>query len=85
MRIILTYPHCPFNNVSENDGKSPVRDIMKILIIIILCLIALVVGCSDCCDPGLSLWEKRRMDDDQRIYGNPYESYRYEEIGRHRE
>ncbi len=84
--MVLTYPHCRFNIVSVNKGEFRVRDIMKILIIIILCLIVLVVGCSDCCCPGLSLWEKRRMDDDQRIYGNPYEERdRWEGTERQRE
>ena len=54
---------------------------MKILIIIILSLFVLIMGCLDCGEPGLSLWEKRQMDDDQRIYGNPYEGRdRWEDI-----
>ena len=52
---------------------------MKISIIIIhiiLCLIVLMLmmGCSRSYNQALALWEERQMDDDQRIYGNPYES-----------
>ena len=47
---------------------------MKILIIVLLCLIVLMMGCSNSDNPSLSLWEDRQMDDDQRIYGSPYES-----------
>jgi len=47
---------------------------MKILIIALLFVIALMMGCSNSDNPSLSLWEDRQMDDDQRIYGSPYES-----------
>jgi len=47
---------------------------MKILIIVLLFLMALTMGCSNSDNPSLSLWEDRQMDDDQRIYGSPYES-----------
>ena len=47
---------------------------MKISIIVLLCLIALMMGCSHEDNRASSLWEVRQMDDDQRIYGNPYES-----------
>jgi len=47
---------------------------MKILIIVMLFLMALMMGCSNSDNRALSLWEERQMDDDQRIYGNPYES-----------
>ena len=46
---------------------------MKFFIILLFSLILLIIGCSDCSDPGLSLLEKHQMDDDQGIYGNPYE------------
>ncbi|MFC1604281.1 hypothetical protein ACFL5F_04560 [Planctomycetota bacterium] len=49
---------------------------MKISIIIILCLMALmlITGCSNSHNQALALWAERRIDDDQRIYENPYES-----------
>ena len=47
---------------------------MKISIIILLCLMTLMMGCSHSHNPAASLWEDRQMDDDQRIHGNPYES-----------
>ncbi len=47
---------------------------MKILIVVLLCLIMLMMGCSNSDNRALSLWEDRQMDDDQRIYGSPYES-----------
>ena len=54
---------------------------MKFFTILLFSLILLIIGFSDCCDPGLFLWEKRQMDDDQRIYGNPYEGRdRWEDI-----
>jgi hypothetical protein len=47
---------------------------MKILIIVLLCLMTLMMGCSRSFDQASSLWEERKMDDDRRIYGNPYDS-----------
>jgi len=51
---------------------------MKILIIIniILCLIPpmLVAGCSHTHNQALTLWKERQMEDDRRLYGNPYDS-----------
>ncbi len=50
---------------------------MKISTIIILCfmvLMLMITGCSHSHNQVLALWAERRMDDDQRIYGNPYES-----------
>jgi len=47
---------------------------MKILAIVLLFLMALIIGCSNSDSRALSLWEDRQMDDDQRIYGSPYES-----------
>lgn len=46
---------------------------MKIIIIVSLCLVALIMGCSHSSHRTLSLWQERQMDDDQRIHGNPYE------------
>jgi len=46
---------------------------MKILIIVLLFLIAMMMGCSNSDNRAFSLWEDRQMDDDQRIYGSPYE------------
>jgi len=72
--LVLTNPAFRFSVISEYNSESRIRDIMKILIILILCLIVLMMGCSDSFDRGQALWEKRQMDDDQRIYENPYES-----------
>jgi hypothetical protein len=33
-----------------------------------------MMGCSRSHNQALALWEERQMDDDRRIYGNPYES-----------
>lgn len=50
--------------------------ISTIIIHIILCLMVLMLmmGCSRSHNQALALWEERQMDDDRRIYGNPYES-----------
>ncbi len=50
--------------------------ISTIVFHIILCLIVLmlVTGCSHSHNQVLALWEERQMDDDLRLYGNPYES-----------
>jgi Na+-transporting methylmalonyl-CoA/oxaloacetate decarboxylase gamma subunit len=47
---------------------------MKILMIVLLFLIAMMMGCSNSHNRSFSLWEDRQMDDDQRIYGNPYKN-----------
>jgi len=47
---------------------------MKISMILLLFLIAMLMGCSNSHSRALSLWEDRQMDDDQRIYGSPYEN-----------
>jgi ABC-type phosphate/phosphonate transport system substrate-binding protein len=47
---------------------------MKVLIIILLSLIVLMTGCSNSSYRASSLWQERQMDDDLRIYGNPYEN-----------
>jgi len=50
---------------------------MKIYTIIFLCLMGLILmitGCSHSHNQALALWAERRMDDDQRIYENPYEN-----------
>jgi hypothetical protein len=47
---------------------------MKILIILLLCSMALIVGCSNSSKVASSLWQERQMDDNQRIHGSPYES-----------
>jgi hypothetical protein len=47
---------------------------MKISIIVLLCLMTLIVGCSQLHNPASSLWKERQMDDYQRIHGNPYEN-----------
>ena len=62
----------------QDFGLSGARDVMKIstVIILLFLVLVLIVGCSDSCSckEELSLWGKRQMDDDQRIYGNPHES-----------
>jgi len=47
-----------------------------IIIHIILCLMVLMlmIGCSHSHNQASALWAERQMDDDHRIYGNPYES-----------
>ena len=47
-----------------------------VLIYATLCLLItmLITGCSHSHNQKLALWMQRNMDDDQRIYGNPYES-----------
>jgi hypothetical protein len=47
---------------------------MKVLVIVLLSLIVLMTGCSNSSYRASSLWQERQMDDDRRIYGNPYES-----------
>lgn len=43
-------------------------------IIISFILLILVMGCSRTNNQVSTLWEERKMDDDRRLYGNPYES-----------
>lgn len=43
-------------------------------IIIFLMVLMLITGCSHSSNRALALWEERQMEDDLRIYGNPYES-----------
>ena len=67
------------NNSPKNYGKSQVGDMMKtstIVIHIILCLavLMLITGCSRSHNQVLVLCKERQMDDDRRLYGNPYES-----------
>ena len=44
-----------------------------------------VAGCSRSCYRGQSLWQERQMNDDERIYGNPYKSYTMEHVIHERE
>ena len=37
-------------------------------------MLILITGCSHSHHQVLALWEERHMDDDRRIYENPYES-----------
>jgi len=50
--------------------------ISTIIIHTILCLIVpmLIMGCSRSHNQVSTLWEERQMDDDRRLYGNPYYS-----------
>jgi hypothetical protein len=59
--------------LQNTDAPSRVGDVMKILIVVLLCFIVLIMGCSYSDIRALSLWEDRQMDDDQRIYGSPYD------------
>jgi hypothetical protein len=48
---------------------------MKIPTIVLLCLITLLMGCSVLPNrTSSSLWQERKMEDNRRIHGNPYES-----------
>jgi len=47
---------------------------MKILVIVLLCLMVHIAGCSHSPNVTSSLWQERQMDDNQRIHGSPYES-----------
>jgi hypothetical protein len=42
-------------------------------IITCLLLLLLVTGCSRTNNQVSTLWEERKMDDNRRLYGNPYE------------
>ena len=59
-------------------GKLRVQNPVRISTIIILSFLVtfFISSCSDSRSykQGPSLWDKRQMDDDQRIYGNPYET-----------
>ena len=50
--------------------------ISTIIIHIILCLtvLMLISGCSHSHNQVLVLCKERQMDDDRRLYGNPYDS-----------
>jgi hypothetical protein len=76
----VKYALVGFKTVFGNNWQSRIRDVMKILIVIILFLMVQIVGCSHSCYPGESLWQERRMEDDRRIYGDPYKSYSTETI-----
>jgi uncharacterized membrane protein len=43
-------------------------------IILFLMVLMLITGCSYSRNQVSASWEERQMDDDRRIYGNPYES-----------
>jgi hypothetical protein len=71
--------HWQLNIIPQNYGKSQIGDMMKIstiIVHIILCLtvLMLISGCSYSNNQVLALFKERQMDDDQRLYGNPYES-----------
>jgi hypothetical protein len=53
------------------DGNFRVRDAMKIFTIIIFCFMMLMMGCSSLSKAG----QERQMDENQRIYGDPYRQY----------
>ena len=71
--------HWQLNIIPQNYGKSQVGDMMKIstiVIHIILCLMVLMLisGCSHSHNQILALCKERHMDDNRRLYGNPYDS-----------
>jgi hypothetical protein len=75
--------HLQFDNIPKNYGKSQEGGMMTISTIIhtILCLIVamLITGCSRTQNQVSILWEERQMDDDRRLYGNPYDSLNRQE------
>jgi hypothetical protein len=36
--------------------------------------LTMITGCSQSDNQELALWKEMQMEDDRRIYGNPYES-----------
>jgi len=64
--------------VLKKIRNSRVRDAMKISTIIILCFMMLILmaGCSSLSQ----IEQERQMDEDQRLYGDPYRQYRLEDI-----
>ena len=74
--IVKAEFHPQLNIGPKNYGKSQVGDVMKIFTIIILSLmlLMLITGCSNSHNQVLALWTEQQMDDDLRLYGNPYES-----------
>jgi hypothetical protein len=66
-----------FNIIPKNYVKSQEGNLMKIYTIIILSLMLLmltITGCAHSHNQVSVLWAERRIDDDQRIYDNPYEN-----------
>jgi len=63
--------------------KSRVRDAMKISTITILCFMMLILmtGCS----PLSHIEQERQMNEDERLYGDPYRQYRPEIIYNNRD
>ena len=57
-------------------GQDRSDNILIAIIHIILCLtmLMLISDCSGSHDQVLTLCKERQMDDDLRLYGNPYES-----------
>ena len=48
--------------------------VMKIMMIVLLCIVSLMMGCSVLPNrTSSSLWQERKLDDNRRIHGNPYE------------
>ena len=66
-----------FNIIPKIYRKLQEGNVMKFYTIIILSLMLLmlmITGCSHSHNQVSALWAERRIDDDQRIYENPYES-----------
>jgi hypothetical protein len=67
-----------FDNSQKNCGKSREGGMMKtsttIRTILSLTVAMLIAGCSRTQNQVSILWEERQMDDDRRLYGNPYDS-----------
>ena len=57
-------------------GQERSNNILIAIIHIILCLtmLMLISGCSHSNNQVLALFEERQMDDDRRLYGDPYKN-----------
>ena len=70
---------CRLTSAAENYTESRAGDMMKIrtiMIHVILCLMLtmLINGCSASRNNVSTLWQERQIEDDLRLYGNPYAS-----------
>jgi hypothetical protein len=70
---------CGLTPAADNYAESCAGDMMKIhtiIIHVILCLMLmmLIAGCSASRNDVSTLWQERQIEDDWRLYGNPYAS-----------
>ena len=42
--------------------------------IILFLMVPILMGCSQTYNQASTFWDERQMDDDRRLYGNPYDS-----------